>query len=217
MRKIFAIVICTALLLCMIPFSVFAEASVEQTDTATESLPSTEGASEEEKFTTDMIVDYVKEHYEEIMVIITLILSLFYQVRRHGELGKSVRAINNNSIMIAKNSENSIQNALSEMGSMSSAVTGYKGDIESLLTEFRVNLEEKKKLEQTLADVQNFLKTNKLASIELANEVAELLVLANIPNSVKDQLYSRHMAAVNAIAEAEKAEVNTNDTEREAE
>lgn len=205
MRKIFAILICTALLLCMIPFSAFADESVEQIATET---PTTE-----ETFTTDIIVDYVKEHFEEIMVIISLVLSLFYQVRKHGVLNKSIRAINNNSIMIADSSQSAIQNALSEMGSMSSAVTGYKGDIESLLTEFRVNLEEKQKLEHTLADVQNFLKTSKLASIELANEVAELLVLANIPNSVKDQLYSRHMAAVHAIEEAEKAEVTTNDTD----
>ena len=48
-----------------------------------------------------------------------------------------------------------------------------------------------------------------LANVELANEVAELLVLANIPNSKKEELYSRHLAAVGAIAEAEKIEVNT--------
>jgi hypothetical protein len=56
-----------------------------------------------------------------------------------------------------------------------------------------------------------YIKTAKLANVEFANELAELLVLANIPNSKKDELYSRHIAAVGAIAEAEKTEVTTND------
>jgi hypothetical protein len=53
--------------------------------------------------------------------------------------------------------------------------------------------------------------------MELANEVAELLVLANIPNSKKEELYSRHLAAVGAIAEAEKTEVTINEDGQEAE
>ena len=55
----------------------------------------------------------------------------------------------------------------------------------------------------------NYIKASKLANVELANELAELLVLANIPNSKKDELYSRHIAAVAAISDAEKTEEKT--------
>jgi hypothetical protein len=51
----------------------------------------------------------------------------------------------------------------------------------------------------TLAEVNTHLQTSKAANIEFANELAELLVLANIPNSKKDELYTRHRAAVDAI------------------
>jgi hypothetical protein len=92
---------------------------------------------------------------------------------------------------------------------VSSVVSGYQEKFEKLLAEVRANEEEKKELKQVLLDASAFMKTAKLANVELANEVAELLVLANIPNSKKEELYSRHLAAVGAIAEAEKIEVNT--------
>lgn len=49
------------------------------------------------------------------------------------------------------------------------------------------------------------------AVLENSNMMAELLMLANIPNSKKEELYARHLSAVNAIAEAEKSEVAEND------
>ena len=78
---------------------------------------------------------------------------------------------------------------------------------ERVLEEIRKNAEEKESLEDTLRTVTKALETSKMASMELANEVAELLVLANIPPSKKEELYSRHRAAVDAIETAEKTEV----------
>jgi hypothetical protein len=46
---------------------------------------------------------------------------------------------------------------------------------------------------------------------ENANMMAELLLLANIPNAKKEEIYARHLSAVNAIAEAEKSEVAEDD------
>jgi hypothetical protein len=47
------------------------------------------------------------------------------------------------------------------------------------------------------------LKLSKDANVEFANELAELLTLANIPNFKKEEIGARHLAAVKAIAEAE--------------
>ena len=93
---------------------------------------------------------------------------------------------------------------------VSAVVDKYKDEIITLLAEIRQTDDEKKKLETALAEVENYLKTAKLANTELANEVAELLVLANIPNSKKEELYSRHRAAVAAIDAAEHKEVKDN-------
>jgi hypothetical protein len=43
-----------------------------------------------------------------------------------------------------------------------------------------------------------------MANLEFADELAELLGLANIPNYVKEQIGARHVAAKKNIIEAEK-------------
>lgn len=217
MKKIFALVICIILLVCAFPISAFAEGEsvdgIETTVEAVDTSPTTEeSASEEEisgeeamvSFTTEDIMNYIKTYFEEISVIVTLILTAFYNIRKHKILNKSISATNLNAIRVSENSDATIAEALA-------TIQGYKDAFANLLTEFRANAEEKQKLEQTLNEALAYIKTAKLANVEFANELAELLVLANIPNSKKDELYSRHIAAVKAIAEAEKTEVNTND------
>ena len=159
--------------------------------------------------TTETVVKWAETHLEEISVIITLIATLIYQVRKHASLNKSIALCNNNAVSIVENSNGAIQTALSRVENVSAIVDKYKDEIVTLLAEIRQSAEEKKKLETALAEVENYLKTSKLANTELANEVAELLVLANIPNSKKEELYSRHRAAVDAIdaADHKKTEV----------
>ena len=55
--------------------------------------------------------------------------------------------------------------------------------------------------------METLLKATKLANIEMSNDVAELLVLANIPNAKKEELYARHTQALKQLEEVEK-EVN---------
>lgn len=176
-------------------------------ETIKELVVDTNGETEPVLTKAEQIIAYARENFEEICVVVTSILMVFYQVRKHKLLNKSIGTLNNNAVTVAENSSTTIQKALEEMGGYANMVTDYRGKIEALLEESKANAEEKKKLEQTLEEVHNHLKASKLANVELANEVAELLVLANIPNSKKDELYSRHLAAVGAIADAEKTEV----------
>lgn len=169
--------------------------------------------TEVEKTMTEEVVDYVKSHVEEISVIGTLVLTIIYEVRKHGKLTGSIGTLNNNAITVAQNSAETIKTALAGVEGIAEVVNKYKGEIEALLGEIRQSAEEKKSLEETLSHVEGFLKTSKLATVELSNEVAELLVLANIPPSKKEELYSRHRAAVNAIADAE-SEVTAHDGEK---
>lgn len=196
--KKFLILMLAIILVFAMPVAVFAaegdtSAPAEQTDT---DFPS-----------VDEIVAYVQAHLEEISVIITMIVTIIYNVRKNTKIDKSVTTLNNNAVTVATDSKEAIDKALASIAETAATVSGYKEEIASLLEEVRQNAEEKQALEKTLADVTAHLKTAKLANVEFANELAELLVLANIPNSVKDELFARHRSAVASIAEAEITEV----------
>ena len=193
MKKILAILMC-ALLICT--FTVVASAEeAEAGEVATEAV-TTEAVDDPNDLTAEEIVDYVKEHAEEISVIVSLIASAFFAIIRNKKINGSIATVNNNAITMTENSVNA-------MVGMSTVVTQYKDEMATMLAEIRRNNEERAELEASLAEVSKYLKSTRLANVELANEVAELLVLANIPNSKKDELYARHLAAVRAIAEAE--------------
>lgn len=196
------------------PDEVLDETPYEDPDETPNETPKDDEKSDaqiEAEFTTDKIVNYITEHLEEVSVILTMILTVFYQVRKHNSLNKSVGILNNNAVTVAENSSIAINDALAAVRSVSDTVVEYKGEINRLLAEVRSNEEEKQNLAAALAGVDNHLKTAKLANKELANEVAELLVLANIPNSKKEELYARHRAAVAEIEAAENTEVKEDD------
>lgn len=170
----------------------------------TEEIPETDVPVVTEQTTSEVIVSYIKAHFEEISVVITLILTIFYNARKHKLLNKSISATNHNAITVTENSDRIISEALEKMQGISADVSGYKEAFTKLLEEYRASEEEKRNLEKTLKDAMSCIKTSKLANMEFANELAELLVLANIPNSKKDELYARHIAAVKSISEAEE-------------
>lgn len=193
MKRVIILLLCAVLALTM-AFAVQAAEAPVETPVEGEADPSF----------TETIVTYVQEHFEEISVIATLLLTVIYELRKHKVLNGSIGTLNNNAVTIAESSANSIRNVADSMQL-------YKSDMESMLTGIRRKYEESANAEDLLCEVKKLLTTSKLAMVELANEVAELLVLANIPNSKKDELYARHLAAVRALADAEQ-EGDTNDS-----
>ena len=208
MKRIFALILCL-MLLCATPLVAFAE---EPVDLPTENETVTEGEisppveddepnwDEVKQTVSETIVNWIVPHIEEISVIITLVLSIIYNIRRNRALDKSVSTLNNNAITIAQTNAEAMDKA-------SGAVTGYQADIVALLEAFKQTAEDRQALETELLEVRKYLKTAKDANIEFANELAELLGLANIPNYKKEEIGARHLAAVKAIAEAETEEV----------
>jgi hypothetical protein len=204
--KKFLILMLAIILVFAMPVAVFAAegdtSAPEQTDT---DFPS-----------VDEIVAYVQAHLEEISVIITMIVTIIYNVRKNTKIDKSVTTLNNNAVTIATDSKTAMDNAYKNMGLMVAMANESKEDLSRLLTKVKQTEDEKKALEEKLDEVTAYLKTAKLANVEFANELAELLVLANIPNSVKDELFARHRAAVASIAEAEITEVVDDESAEEA-
>ena len=218
MKKIIALVIVLVVMLAM-PLSAYAVETdliteAETTDPATDATEP--DFSAEAKHITDQIMAYIEEHLEELSVIITMFLTVLYQIRKHKLLNKSIGTLNNNAVAVSENSATAISTALLGVENASHVVGSYRDEMTALLAEVRKTAEDRNRLEAALLHAENYINTSRLANVELANEVAELLVLANIPNSKKDELYARHRAAVDAIAKAEAietGEVMSNDSE----
>ena len=217
MKKIFAVLLC-AFLICATPIVAFAEGEDNATgvteNTSAEAIV-TEGENlASEPTVPDQIVSFIKENYEGstfLSLAVTIAVYTYYAIKKHKSLNGSIGVLNNNAIKVASDSTEAVNYALNTAREIAETVGGYKEEFNALLSEIRKNAEERESLEATLLSVQKTLETSKLASMELANEVAELLVLANIPNAKKEELYARHRAAVDAIATAEKTEVINHD------
>lgn len=187
MKRILTIFL-IALFVCMMTTVAFATDPAAEVD-----------AAAEKELITDQIVGWIYEHPEEATVIVTMVVSIFYAIVANKSQKKSVGTLNNNAVAIAENSAATIKEALAGMTGVSDSVNGYSDKVATLLAEVRANAEEKQELKAMLSNVLLYLETAKQANVEFSNELAELLVLANIPTSKKDELYARHRAAIEAL------------------
>lgn len=200
MKKLLAFTLCIMLMFAM-SIPAFAEETTPVEETTSDAFLF------DGELSTQEVLDWFKGNFEEISVIVSLIVALILEVTKHSSLNKSIDDTNDNAVTIAENSEAAVKAALTQVETAAATVGTYIDVINTLLDEVRYTAEEKAKLEAIVTEISTHFKIAKLANVELANEVAELLMLANIPNSKKDELYSRHLAAVAAIADAERTEV----------
>ena len=222
MKKILVCLL-ALLMICTLPFAVYAdEATDTPTETSTETVVGTEihppenipeeGDDDTEENLGELwskkFEEWIVPHLEEISVIITLIGTLFYQIRKNKSLGKTIGTMNNNTITIAEQSTSIMNQALTGMENVSAIVTAYDARIAAMLEAHRANAEDKERLERELTEIGTYLKTAAESNIEFANELAELLGLANIPNYKKEEIGARHLAAVNSIKAAETEALN---------
>lgn len=168
-------------------------------------IPPTDGTptfEDEVQTVTDNLVKWLEENSALIGLIITVIGYGIVTIKRLGTVIKSASTMNNNAITIANNNKNVIDEALTSIQSASGAVTGYDAKIVALLEAFKTTAEDKAMLEKKLEQTNKYFDVAAQANIEFANELAELLGLANIPNYKKEEIGSRHLAAVTALVEA---------------
>lgn len=210
MKKILAIFICV-LLLGIMPIVASAEetipdetpgASETVEETTTETAPTVTETVPEKTF-TETIVEWVQNNLAYITVIATSILIAIYDRITRGKMSKTLATVNNNSVAISQSHTEIANSALTQVAALAETVTSFNARMDSMLDEIKKTADEKKSLEDTIAEVVAFMKATKLAALEASNEVAELLVLANIPTSKKEELYARHIEAVRGIEAAE--------------
>ncbi len=203
MKRILGFIV-AIVLMCAMPLAICAEEITPEATTETE-------GDIFDTITPESILNWCYEHLEEIVVTASTLVALIYQLRRIAAQSKEIRILNNNAVAIAEKNEEALSSSALKVEQLSDEVKTYKDAIFSLIEEIRNSDEEKKAYKAILDEVHTHLKTAKLANVELADEVAELLVLANIPNSKKEELYARHLKAVHDIADADIVEVKEDD------
>ena len=184
MKKILIVTFCT-LLIFALPLSVSAAGIGE----------GAVGALVSEKFE-----EWVLPHLEEISVVVTLIFTAFYNMRKHKLLSRSMGTMNHNTVTVAEQSARMMSQASAGLESAALAVKGYEARMEELLEAYRQSGEDRERLEADVREMREYCRTATQANVEFANELAELLSLANIPNYKKEEIGARHMAAVRSIA-----------------
>lgn len=168
-------------------------------------VPTDEGEEEGWKDTlSGALKEWIEPNIEEIGVIVTLFGYGIMLFKRLKTVLNSMGVLNNNAITIAKDSKAGMNNAAEAINAASSAVIGYETQIKALLEAYKIKAEREAMLERELVEIKNYLKTSTDSNIEFANELADLIALANIPIYKKEELGSRHMTAVNALIGAEE-------------
>ena len=217
-KKLLVFLCMFAILLC--PLSVYAEDTVEDvptedtTTTTPEVVPTEDTTPTEETSDTfswgevkdtisGFIVSWVTPNIEEISVVIAILGFIVDNRREKKKMNKVTTTLNNNAITIANECSNAMENALSTINAASEKVLNYEERIAELLASAKNNAEDRKKLEVEIVELKEFLAVSTKANVEFANELAELLALANIPNYKKEEIGARHMKHMNALLEAE--------------
>jgi hypothetical protein len=234
MKKFLTFTLCVLLLIAL-PFSVYAEEETtetvgETTETALETTETVGETTETSTETSTGIVapppsktpeegaenllsvkfeEWVLPNLEEISVVITLILTAFYNMRKHKLLNKSIGVMNNNTVAVAENNKAMMGEALQNISTTANIVTQYDARIAAMLEAHQATVADRDRLEKELHELKAFLRSAAEANLEFSNELAELLNLANIPNFKKEEIGARHLAAVNSIKTAEEEALHT--------
>lgn len=228
MKKIFALML--ALMLLCAPIVASAEDydvgdvfegevgednSIPETETPTEEeiqppadtptdTPTVPTFEEEVTIVTDNIVKWIEDNSALIGLIVTVLGYGIVTFKKLGTVIKSASTMNNNAVTIAKTSNDAVAQALASIENSAGVVTAHDSVILALIEKYKTTAEDNKRLENELLEIKNYLKTSTDANVEFANELAELLGLANIPNYKKEEIGARHLEAVKTILEAEK-------------
>lgn len=165
-----------------------------------------------ESTVTDGIATYVKEHLEEISVIVSLIAAVIYSKIKDGKFGASLGTLNNNAITIAKDASEKMREVANKLECYEKGITDKLNEFEKkygdLLGAFESDEEERLSFKDTLARIEKLLSAVKLAAIENSNETANLILLSGIPNAKKDELYGDHLVAIRALEALEEGQTN---------
>lgn len=210
MKRIIAVLLCMLFVFAM-PLVAFAE----ETEVVDTEVVETEPVEEETdvELITDAIAEFLKENSVDLGLVLSIIAAIIAWLRENKNLKKTIGTLNNNAVAVAEKSSSTIGDAMTNISIFSGLFESMKNEFAKLLEEARANEQEKKELKDLLVKTKKYLEVSKEANIAMAAEVAKLITLANLPTSVKDELYASHLALVAKINALEEAEVTDDEVE----
>ena len=186
----------------------------ETPNTTANNTPETEQVTEGEKTPENTwsrkLVNFIKANVTETSLM-TFALALLAFCIEHFSSNKKLKnhigILNNNAIEIANTSAGKTEENTKEIAALKNEMALF---MDSLLVKVNDTLksvvktsEERDELEKKLAENSKLLEKAIIAVEDSADTVANLLIMSNIPNSKKEEFYSTHVAAVNALKEIE--------------
>lgn len=176
--------------------------------TATEDV--TEGEKSPDITWSERLVNFIKANVTETSLM-TFALALAAFCIEHFSSNKKLKnhigILNNNAIEIANTSAGKTEENTKELAALKDEMALF---MDSLLVKVNDTLqsvvktsEERDELEKKLTDNNKLLEKAIIAVNDSSDTVANLLIMSNIPNSKKEEIYSKHVAAVNSLKEIE--------------
>ena len=223
MKKILVFILC-ALLLCAMPLVALAD-EVDSAPIETETVPEENVTPEEEipvegeisgdetveeepskivtvtKSVTDQIVDYFKSEIEEYSIMGILVAIFLFIMRSKSKGEKILGKTNNNAILISETSTKIATDAKTELKEL-------KEKFGALLEQYEDSALTSAQLTQMALTTEALMKSVKVAVSAMGEEITNLILLAHIPNEVKDKFVAIHSKAMSAI---EALEVKSDD------
>lgn len=221
MKRVLVSIIIFALLFYTMSICSFAGdgTTIEPPDTETpnttaNNTPETEQVTEGEKTPENTwsrkLVNFIKANVTETSLM-TFALALLAFCIEHFSSNKKLKnhigILNNNAIEIANTSAGKTEENTKEFAALKNEMALF---MDSLLVKVNDTLksvvktsEERDELEKKLAENSKLLEKAIIAVEDSADTVANLLIMSNIPNSKKEEIYSKHVAAVNSLKEIE--------------
>lgn len=178
---------------------------VEVPEETPEETPENNGGFnwEEVKNTVGSKVEaWVIANAEEIGVALTVISFIIDNRREKKKMKKDMSVMNNNAITIAKEGSAHMTASETAINNAANAVLAFESRISEIIEKYGEAAEAKKILEVEIIEIKEYCKVLAESNQEFADEFAELLALANIPNYKKEEMGARHRARSLAIKEA---------------
>lgn len=145
---------------------------------------------------------WVIANAEEIGVVLTVISFIIDNRREKKKMKKDMSVMNNNAITIAKEGSAHMTASEEAINNAAYAVLKFESSITDIINKYGETAKAKKILEAEIIELKEFCKVLAESNQEFADEFAELLALANIPNYKKEEMGARHRARSLAIKEA---------------
>ena len=207
---IFALLFYTLSICCVAEDGTIPSTSDTETVTTTANTTANENTTESEKTPestwSEKLANFIRANVTETSLVtfaMALIAFCIEHLTSNKKLRNNIGVLNNNAIEIANTSATKTEENTKELSSLKDAISLFMdsllGRVNDTLGTISKTAEERDELEKKLAENNKLLERTIIAVKDCSDMVANLLIMSNIPNSKKEEVYSRHLELVKLL------------------